>query len=185
MGWGLTITSASMWCSQWVHWNVLDWDLAKSHPGFLLAPKKQAVDHLLLSPNPWRILVWLQLGEIHSLTPRGKEPDLCSSKSSITHSTFKGGTVTDGFKLTIWSSQSFWELFSHLLIGGSFLPRMWTRGGETWRQFQLLCEENTGLRLGCISKVWGSPGFFGVGKWPAVFLMGFLKFLSISPFHLC
>ena len=33
---------------------------------------------------------------------------------------------------------------------------MWTRGGETWRQFQLLCEENTGLRLGCISKVaWG------------------------------
>ena len=32
---------------------------------------------------------------------------------------------------------------------------MWTRGGETWRQFQLLCEENTGLRLGCVSKVGG------------------------------
>ena len=33
---------------------------------------------------------------------------------------------------------------------------MWTCGGETWRQFQVLCEENTGLRLGCISKVaWG------------------------------
>ena len=33
---------------------------------------------------------------------------------------------------------------------------MWTRGGETWRQFQALCEENTGLRLGCISKVGGN-----------------------------
>jgi len=32
---------------------------------------------------------------------------------------------------------------------------MWTRGGETWRQFQVLCEENTGLRLGCVSKVGG------------------------------
>ena len=32
---------------------------------------------------------------------------------------------------------------------------MWTCGGETWRQFQVLCEENTGLRLGCVSKVGG------------------------------
>ena len=30
---------------------------------------------------------------------------------------------------------------------------MWTRKGETWRQFQILCEENTGIRLGWISKV--------------------------------
>ena len=70
--------------------------------------------------------------------------------------------LTDGFKLTmiIWSfdllggtlsSYRWWKLSS---------PRMWTRGGETWRQFQVLCEENTGLRLGCVSKV-GAPGISG------------------------
>lgn len=36
------------------------------------------------------------------------------------------------------------------------LGLMWTCNGETWRQFKILCEENTGIRLGWISKAtWG------------------------------
>mmetsp|Transcript_7498 Transcript_7498/g.13008 ORF Transcript_7498/g.13008 Transcript_7498/m.13008 type:complete len:627 (-) Transcript_7498:65-1945(-) len=36
------------------------------------------------------------------------------------------------------------------------LGLMWTCHGETWRQFKILCQENTGIRLGWISKAaWG------------------------------
>ena len=48
---------------------------------------------------------------------------------------------------------------------------MWTRGGETWRQFQVLCEENTGLRLGCVSKVGRGES---LGEREVGVLMGFV-----------
>ena len=119
------------------------------------------------------------------INPRGKKRDLCSSKSSITHSTFKGGTVTDGFKLTIWSSQFFWELFLILSLVEAFSQgcgHVEVKHGDNSNccaKKILAFDWVVSLRFGDLRD------FFGVGKWPAVFLMGFLKFLSISPFHLC
>ena len=84
-------------------------------------------------------------------------PYLCSSLCFIVRSRF---IIFEGEIL----------MFHHFQSGLKMLQictRMWTCNGETWRQFKILCEENTGIRLGWISKAlwWEDWKFRWSWKW--------------------
>lgn len=50
---------------------------------------------------------------------------------------------------------------------------MWTRQGDTWKEFQRLCLDCTGTRLGCFWKV--------MWKWICPSLCALLVLVSVTP----